>query len=482
MTLNISPEEIVAKAEAGEAGLIGRHATWERVPLGDVANVVNGAPFPSREFNSSGVGLPLIRIRDVVRGYTETYFGGEFSREHLIYPGDLLVGMDGDFKSSIWSGPPGLLNQRVCKVEVRNPDLYDQKFLALVLQGYLDALWAETSSVTVKHLSSRSVQKIPLPLPPLAEQLRIVSALDDQLSRINFASRGLSRAFELIKVLEKSIRGYFLEVGFKFKAGKIGDLLAGVEAGKSFACEARPAGEGEWGVVKVSAMTWGEFREDENKALTVGREFDSRHEIRPGDILVSRANTRDYVGAPVLVGSVRKRLLLSDKSLRLIPKGGVDREWFVQLLASPRVREQISERATGTKDSMRNISQKSLMDVEVKIPEVSTQRELASKIQDGIQGVRRLQDAVLVAQARADHLRDSLMRRAFSGKLVPQNPSDEPASVLLERIRAERVAAPKAKRGRKAKTRSARTSSTNLVPISENPQPVSAGEQTALEF
>src|SRR5699024_12038049 len=94
----------------------------------------------------------------------------------------------------------------------------------------------------------------------------------------------------------KSVRRHVLEVDSEGKLGKLGDLLVGIEAGKSFACEARPAREDEWAIIKVSAMTWGEFREGENKALISGRDFDSRYEINSDDILVSRANTREYVG------------------------------------------------------------------------------------------------------------------------------------------------------------------------------------------
>lgn len=84
----------------------------------------------------------------------------------------------------------------------------------------------------------------------------------------------------------------------------LGDLLLRIEAGKSFQCEPRPARVDEWGVIKVSAMTWGSFREEENKAVPEGYEFNPQHEIKPGDILVSRANTEAYVGAPVVTDQV----------------------------------------------------------------------------------------------------------------------------------------------------------------------------------
>lgn len=171
---------------------------------------------------------------------------------------------------------------------------------------------------------------------------------------------------------------------------RLGDILLGIEAGKSFTCEPRRAEQDEWGVIKVSAMTWGVFREDENKALPAHRDPDPRHEIQPGDILVSRANTEAYVGAPVLVGDCRPRLLLSDKSLRLRPASGIDRRWLVYALASPTVRRQISAESTGAQESMRNISQRALANVQILLPPVEEQL----RIVDALEGHMSRLDAV----------------------------------------------------------------------------------------
>ncbi|WP_149828582.1 hypothetical protein [Streptomyces tailanensis] len=65
---------------------------------------------------------------------------------------------------------------------------------------------------------------------------------------------------------------------------RLGDILARIEAGKSYKCEPRPASAEEWGVIKVSAMTWGEFDEGENKAVPAEFPFNPEYEIRPGDV------------------------------------------------------------------------------------------------------------------------------------------------------------------------------------------------------
>jgi type I restriction enzyme S subunit len=194
------------------------------------------------------------------------------------------------------------------------------------------------------------------------------------------------------------------------------DVVVGVDAGKSFTCEPRRARDDEWGVVKVSAMTWGEFRETENKAVPAHRSVDPRHEIRPGDILVSRANTEAYVGAPVLVGACRPKLLLSDKSLRIQPSSSIDRRWLLHVLSSPQVRWEISARATGQQESMRNISQQALLDVPVAIPPLAEQLRIVATLEDHLS---RLEAGVELVRHSSRRLYELIKRILVEAVPIP---------------------------------------------------------------
>ena len=218
----------------------------------------------------------------------------------------------------------------------------------------------------------------------------------------------------------------------------LGDLLEDIHAGRSFKCEERPARMDEWGIVKVSAMTWGEFREHENKTVLPGRDIDPRLEIRPGDLLVSRANTVDYVGAVVLVRDCRPRLLLSDKSLRLVPKSVVLPEWLVISLRSHSARRYIEALATGTSDSMRNISQPKLKALPVALPPLNLQRSLIDEVDRQMSIIDQMARQVKDNIRSADRVRSSILAAAFSGILVDPQPDDEPAELLLARIDATR--------------------------------------------
>ena len=189
--------------EEGNA-LVGKAPHWERVPLKSVARVVNGFPFPSSGFNNEEEGEPVIRIRDIVAGQVGTYFKGSAEGAPRVVRGDLVIGMDGDFNSRLWPSDAALMNQRVCKI-VPNESIYSKQLLSYALPGYLKLVNDHTSAVTVKHLSSRTVQEIPLPLPPRAEQDRLVSKLDELFSRIDEGERALEQLSKLVERYRQAV-------------------------------------------------------------------------------------------------------------------------------------------------------------------------------------------------------------------------------------------------------------------------------------
>lgn len=171
-------------------------------------------------------------------------------------------------------------------------------------------------------------------------------------------------------------------------------------------------------------MTWGEFNPDENKAVPADR-VDPRFEIRQGDLLISRANTSEYVGASVLVGEVRPRLLLSDKSLRLAPREGVSAEWLWRALQAPSARRQISGLATGTKDSMRNISQASLRRIQLPVMSERAQADAVAAYSEVNDACQRLEQVVSQQHVRSLALRRAVLAAAFDGKLTGRHTDAE---------------------------------------------------------
>jgi restriction endonuclease S subunit len=138
---------------------------------------LSGFAFKSKLFNDDGNGLPVVRIRDVVRGRSETFYSGDYDERYLVSRGDYLIGMDGEFNLARWQSESALLNQRVCKIDEISSDV-DRAYLGRFLPVALKEIEDATPFVTVKHLSVKALNEIRIPLPPLAEQKRIAAILD----------------------------------------------------------------------------------------------------------------------------------------------------------------------------------------------------------------------------------------------------------------------------------------------------------------
>lgn len=150
---------------------------WKMVKLGEVCNFLSGFAFDSNCFTDTDNGIPLIRIRDVVRGYSNTFYIGEYDDKYIVKKGDFLIGMDGEFNIGEWAGVNALLNQRVCKILPHINKLND-RFLFHYLPKALKEIESKTAFVTVKHLSVNSIKDIEIPLPPLETQQKIAAILD----------------------------------------------------------------------------------------------------------------------------------------------------------------------------------------------------------------------------------------------------------------------------------------------------------------
>ena len=171
--------------------------------LGEVVNLTSGFAFKSSKFGDQG-DLPLIRIRDVARGSSDTYYTGEYDEQFVVNDGDMLISMDGEFRINTWSGGKALLNQRVCKINASS-DSVDNRYLLHFLPRELKRIEDQTPFVTVKHLSAKSIRSIEMPLPPLEEQRRIAAILDkaDAIRR---------KRQEALKLADEFLRSTFLEM------------------------------------------------------------------------------------------------------------------------------------------------------------------------------------------------------------------------------------------------------------------------------
>lgn len=203
---------------------------WEIKKLTDVCSIQYGCPFDASLFSTSKTeGMPLIRIRDVKGGKTETYYTGSYTPEFIIHNGDYLIGMDGEFNIAPWQSEDALLNQRVCKIDSKSSDVTIQ-FVYRFLTKELKRIEDDTPFATVKHLSAKRLNQVHLSVPPLPEQERIVSELD-------LISGVIEKKKQQLKELDSLAQSVFYEIfgnpvenekGWDVKKlGEVGEIITG---------------------------------------------------------------------------------------------------------------------------------------------------------------------------------------------------------------------------------------------------------------
>lgn len=398
-------------------------------------NAIKAGPFGSalkKEYYVPS-GFKIYGQEQVLRG-DPTYGDYYISRERYetlrscaVEPRDILLSLVGTIGRALilpQNAEPGIINPRLVKITLDERAMLPEYFTYLLQSPRIRAsLKLAAHGGTMDVINLTVLRRLQLPLPPRPEQERIVAAIEEQFSRLDAGTTSLHRAQQNLKrarkaVLDAAVNGRLIGNGNNcWDELALGDLLDDIHAGRSFKCDERPAGLHEWGVVKVSAMTWGRFLENENKTVIDDQRVDSRFEIHPGDLLVSRANTVEYVGAVVLVSQCRPRLLLSDKSLRLVPNSKVLPEWLMISLRASSARRYIESVATGTSDSMRNISQPKLKELRIALPPIDVQSEIAGEVDRMMSQIDRLDEALRDSQHSAQALRSSILAAAFSGEL-----------------------------------------------------------------
>ena len=507
MALSLSPQEIVRR---DKYPLLRIAPSWERVRLGDIANVQNGFPFKSNLFSTES-GFPLIRIRDVGRGETLHFYTGEYDDEFVVKRGDILIGMDGDFRAARWKGPDALLNQRVCRLTVES-EHYDEDFFLTCLQPYLNAVNAETSSVTVKHLSSKTVQDIPLPLPPLNEQRRIVEKIEAQFDEIDKGVESLHTARTTLglyrqSLLKSAFEGRLTadwraqnadkleapetllariqsERDARYKAalddwqdalatwradgekGKkpakpkrpntypndLTDLqialpelpfgwrwahLGWCSSGPAYGTSAKSNNTGEVPVIRMGNLQSGLIDWD-NLAYTSDADEIEQYSLKPGDVLFNRTNSPELVGKTSIYKGERPALfagyLVRVNQIEEIASG----PYVTYFLNSPfAIEHGKTVKTDGVNQS--NINASKLQEYPFPFCPTAEQAEIVQLLDTRLDAAARLEAEIDAALTRADALRQSILKKAFSGQLVPQDADDEPASVLLERIKVEKA-------------------------------------------
>ena len=343
------------------------------VKLREICDVIAGQSPPSSTYNQDGIGTPFFQGKadfgDVFP--TVRYWCSEPNK--ISQPNDILFSLRAPV------GPTNINNIEACIgrgiAAIRCKEV-DQKYLLHFFRGNEEKIAALGTGSTFKAITIGTLKDLEIPLPPLPTQQKIAAILDeaDKLRQLNK---------QLIAKYDALTQSLFLEMFgdpvTNPKVWQVSDFNKAVESvlgGLSLGGEERPMLEGEIAVLKISAITSGNFRSTEYKVVSPSEINKDLVRPKKGDLIFSRANTREMVGAVAIVDKDYDNLFLPDKLWKLKLKRSLADVYFIKfLLSHDGFRENLRKVATGTSGSMLNISKAKLLKLRVPLPKIEVQNQ-----------------------------------------------------------------------------------------------------------
>lgn len=338
----------------------------------------------------------------------EKYFSREEVLRYSGQTGDLFVVKSSGSNTNIISG-------KLARVRAENDQIIFTNFL-LRIRSVVDRVLPEllehflgssitrrriermVASTTYPNINVEEYVSAFVPIPPMSEQKVIAAHLDRETARIDALVAKKTRFIELLsekrqalithavtKGLDPNVKmkdsgvKWLGEVPEHWELAPLKRLISSIGQGWSPECEARTPDSGEWGVVKVGCVNGGVFRPEESKALPAEMEARPEPGLRKGDVLVSRANTRELVGSCAVVPKDYPYLLLCDKLYRIGCGARVTPD-FLAALITVYGRRAVEIEATGASSSMVNIAQSVILDLFVAIPSKQEQDVIMDRI------------------------------------------------------------------------------------------------------
>ena len=319
------------------------------------------------------------------------------------------------------------------------------RFVALQLRAEAERILQSCvkAGTTVESIDFNRLREFPVRIAPADEQVRIVAKLDPLLARCALVLAELARVERLAaRQRRAALSAAFRGVLNRAPKDKDGNLIGWTTAPLSSLIVGRPANglsprsaSGERGTMslRLTATTSGELRLDEAaiKRVDVIVPPESKYWLKPGDLLVQRANTLEYVGAAAIFEGEENTFIYPDLMMRIRVEDELTRRYVWRYINSPSARRYFQDRATGTSGNMPKITGRILADLPVPL----APREQMATILDEIEKLYARLEAVKTEIRRCSRLVTKLekafLAKAFDGRLVKPNAEDQPASTLL---------------------------------------------------
>jgi type I restriction enzyme, S subunit len=458
---------------------------WAWATLGDIADSTLGKML-DRGKERGGQRVPYLRNVNVQWGridvddLLEMEMSADEQEFFSLRKGDLLVCEGGEVgRAAIWNAPiEGVAFQKALH-RVRPLGSVDSKYLMYFFRFAVQTgeLLRYVTGSTIKHLPQRMLKQVRIPVPPLTEQRRIVATLEDHLSRAEAATDYLVSA-------KKKLARWAIDATYRLTHPNNLDVvellaIAEVRLGRQRSPK-NHSGDSMRPYIRAANVGWSGLILDDVKEMNFTDGEAEIYQLQSGDIILGEASgSPGEVGKPALWRGEIEGCCFQNTLIRVRPRK-VEPEFVYHYLWADAARGEFVKHSRGV--GIHHIGSTRLRSWPVHLPSTLQQRKIAEEATKVLEESRRANEVIEAAKKRSEQLWRSVLREAFEGRLVQQGPNDEPASVLLQRIHAERVGAPRTRRGCKPNMTAAPTNGRRIDTDEPMSIPVPNGTQSELEL
>ena len=435
---------------------------WQDCELGDLAQTIKNG-FVSQQ-NRDGVGFPITRIETIANGTIDEnrlgFVSGitlESIQDYALIENDILFSHINSpshlGKTALYRGRPNPLYHGMNLLLIRadeavvNPRYLEYGLKFLRSQGVF-SLNAQ-HAVNQASINQKKLKAMRLPLAPLAEQKRIADKLDALLARVDRCRARLDRVPLILKrfrqaVLAAATSGQLTE-DWREARSNLGawqqiyfkELICdGPQNGLYKHISTYGSGTR---ILRIDMFYDGEVRSwDEMKRLSVSKEEIEAFGLAIGDIVINRVNSPPFVGKSALIRELPEPCVFESNMMRIrVDQKQILPDYCIRFLNAPQGLTQLRKNVKHAVNQS-SINQQDIKSVIVNLPPLEEQHEIVRRVEILFAYADRLAARYQAARAQVERLTPALLAKAFRGELVPQDPADEPAGVLLARVRAAR--------------------------------------------
>ena len=440
-------------------------ASWLATELGEI---VNYGKIQKAEPAEIPADAWVLELEDVEKNTSKLLARMTFSQrqskstKNRFEAGDVLYGKLRPYLNKVlFADRSGYCTTEIVPLKPNNAIVGRYLFHWVKHPAFLEYVTSVSHGLNMPRLGTEPGRNAPLIVAPLNEQKRIADKLDALLAQVDTCRERLDRIPLILKrfrqsVLAAATSGKLTEDwrvinsnAEDWHLGFLADLLEGKPRNgyspKSVDYETPVKS------LTLTATTSGRFLAENFKYIDEPIPESSHLWLQPGDVLVQRANTIEYVGVSAVYDGPPAGFIYPDLMMKCRANAKVLPKFLHYLLLSETARRHFRGNATGTAGNMPKINQQTVLSAPVAWPSQPEQTEIVRRVETLFAYAARLAARYTAARAQVEKLTPALLAKAFRGELVPQDPNDEPASALLQRIRATRAVQPQTTRTRKAR-------------------------------